>query len=55
MAPYHPVFLDGWSPDYPVTDDRDHVSPTAGTTAVAAEVSRTRGDEVRWISPAGKG
>ena len=44
MAPYHPVFLDGWSPDYPVTDDRD--GQTAGTSAIAAEGNRARGDEV---------
>ncbi|KAJ9583018.1 hypothetical protein L9F63_022634, partial [Diploptera punctata] len=45
VAPYHPVFLDGWSPDYPVTDDRDHGTPTAANTGVVAEGSRTRADE----------
>ncbi|KAJ8678806.1 hypothetical protein QAD02_014593 [Eretmocerus hayati] len=23
VPPYHPVFMDGWSPDYPVPDERD--------------------------------
>lgn len=22
MPPYHPIFMDGWSPDYPVSDNR---------------------------------
>lgn len=24
VPPYHPVFMDGWSPDYPIPDDRDN-------------------------------
>jgi hypothetical protein len=46
------VFLDGWSPDYPVADDRDHMSSGIGagvnTTAAAVptEGSRTRGEDV---------
>jgi len=50
VAPYHPVFLDGWSPDYPVADD--HMSSAVGagvnpTTAagVAREGTRTRGED----------
>jgi len=45
------VFLDGWSPDYPVADD--HMSSAIGagvnpTTAagVAREGTRTRGEDV---------
>ncbi|XP_069693024.1 epidermal growth factor receptor kinase substrate 8-like isoform X3 [Periplaneta americana] len=46
VAPYHPVFLDGWSPEYPVADEREHIGAGGtNTTAVAAEGSRTRGDE----------
>jgi len=49
VPPYHPVFLDGWSPEYPVADDRDHMS-SAGvnptTAAVTTEGTRTRGEDV---------
>lgn len=24
VPPYHPIFMDGWSPDYPIPDERDH-------------------------------
>nr|CAD7259480.1 unnamed protein product [Timema shepardi] len=27
VAPYHPVFLDGWSPDSPVMDEREPATP----------------------------
>nr|CAD7195678.1 unnamed protein product [Timema douglasi] len=40
VAPYHPVFLDGWSPDSPVMDEREPATP------VAADSSRGRGDDV---------
>lgn len=50
VAPYHPVFLDGWSPEYPVADERERMSSPVGaggtTTAVAAEGSRTRAEDV---------
>jgi hypothetical protein len=53
VAPYHPVFLDGWSPDYPVGDDRDHMSSAIGVgvntttaAAVTTEGTRTRGEDV---------
>ncbi|XP_059489417.1 epidermal growth factor receptor kinase substrate 8-like protein 2 isoform X3 [Neocloeon triangulifer] len=46
VAPYHPVFMDGWSPDYPVNDERD-VHHSALSSAVALEAKRTRGDEIR--------
>nr|CAD7590159.1 unnamed protein product [Timema genevievae] len=36
VAPYHPVFLDGWSPDSPVMDERESATP------VAADSSRGR-------------
>lgn len=51
VAPYHPVFLDGWSPDYPVGDDRDHMSSAIGVgvnttaAAVTTEGTRTRGED----------
>jgi hypothetical protein len=46
------VFLDGWSPEYPVADDRDHMSSAIGagvnptTAAVTTEGTRTRGEDV---------
>jgi hypothetical protein len=53
------VFLDGWSPEYPVADDRDHMSSVVGagvntttttttttTAAVTPEGTRTRGEDV---------
>ncbi|KAF7380745.1 hypothetical protein HZH66_014121 [Vespula vulgaris] len=24
VPPYHPIFTDGWSPEYPIPEDRDH-------------------------------
>lgn len=24
-APYHPIFMDGWSPDYQITDEPDSI------------------------------
>lgn len=46
VAPYHPVFLDGWSPDYPVADDRDLMSSNTTTAAaVTTEATRTRGED----------
>ncbi|XP_039298516.1 epidermal growth factor receptor kinase substrate 8 isoform X1 [Nilaparvata lugens] len=30
VAPYHPVFMDGWSPDYPISEDRDVLVPAEG-------------------------
>lgn len=38
VPPYHPVFLDGWSPEYPVAEGAG-VNPTAA--AVATEGART--------------
>lgn len=26
VPPYHPIFMDGWSPDYPVSDNRGSTS-----------------------------
>jgi len=41
------VFLDGWSPDYPVADDRDLMSSNTTTAAaVTTEATRTRGEDV---------
>ncbi|KDR08458.1 Epidermal growth factor receptor kinase substrate 8, partial [Zootermopsis nevadensis] len=51
VAPYHPVFLDGWSPEYPVADERERMSSPVGaggtTAAVAAEGSRSRAEDVK--------
>ena len=48
VTPYHPVFMDGWSPDYPVTDERElHTPMHPLSNAVALEAKRTRGDEIR--------
>lgn len=33
VAPYHPVFLDGWSPEYPVADERDAAGAPLGVAA----------------------
>jgi len=41
VPPYHPVFLDGWSPEYPVVEGTG-VNPTTA----AAEGARTRGEDV---------
>jgi len=32
VAPYHPIFMDGWSPEYPIPVSDDHLTnaPTAG-------------------------
>jgi hypothetical protein len=51
VAPYHPVFLDGWSPEYPVADEREHMTSAIGSggttaTAVATEGGRTRTEDV---------
>jgi len=40
VPPYHPVFLDGWSPEYPVADERDHMSAAIGPTAATTEGTR---------------
>jgi len=40
------VFLDGWSPDYPVTDDRDAIAATTTAAAMTTEGTRTRGEDV---------
>lgn len=38
--------MDGWSPDFPVTDERE-VHSSSLSNAVALEAKRTRGDEIR--------
>lgn len=40
VAPYHPLFMDGWSPEFPVLDDRDHVSSSV-------DAKRTHAEEIR--------
>uniref|UniRef100_A0A1B6CXT1 SH3 domain-containing protein n=1 Tax=Clastoptera arizonana TaxID=38151 RepID=A0A1B6CXT1_9HEMI len=45
VSPYHPLFMDGSSPDYPVLADREPVGMLG--PAVASEAKRTRGDEIR--------
>lgn len=40
MAPYHPLFMDGWSPEFPVLDEREHAS-------TSMEAKRTHAEEIR--------
>lgn len=46
VAPYHPVFLDGWSPDYPVTDEREYMSHQMRVQSPVDD-RRPRADEIR--------
>lgn len=48
MAPYHPIFMDGWSPEYPIPVSDEHTTnvPTAG--AVESKKSR---DEIKISNP----
>ncbi|XP_049844837.1 epidermal growth factor receptor kinase substrate 8-like protein 2 isoform X2 [Schistocerca gregaria] len=41
VAPYHPVFLDGWSPEYPVTDEH------SGPLSSSVEEKRTHPEDMR--------
>ncbi|XP_034240088.1 epidermal growth factor receptor kinase substrate 8-like isoform X2 [Thrips palmi] len=40
VAPYHPLFMDGWSPEFPVLDEREHAS-------TSMEAKRTHAEEIR--------
>ncbi|KAE8749059.1 hypothetical protein FOCC_FOCC004227 [Frankliniella occidentalis] len=40
VSPYHPLFMDGWSPEFPVLDDRDHASSSV-------DAKRTHAEEIR--------
>lgn len=40
VAPYHPLFMDGWSPEFPVLDERDHQSSTV-------DAKRSHAEEIR--------
>lgn len=48
MAPYHPIFMDGWSPEYPIPVSDDHLNnvPAAGVT----ESKKSR-DEIKNTNP----
>lgn len=49
VPPYHPVFMDGWSPAYPVLEERDdrrEMDAVLGST-VATVAKATRGQEIR--------
>lgn len=40
VAPYHPTFSDGWSPDYPISEERGVAELTAAAAAIAAQKAR---------------
>ncbi|XP_022160069.1 epidermal growth factor receptor kinase substrate 8-like [Myzus persicae] len=50
-APYHPIFMDGWSPEYPIPVSDDHLTnvPTAGV--IESKKSR---DEIKNSNPEGE-
>lgn len=48
MAPYHPIFMDGWSPEYPIPVSDDH--PTNVPAAGAVESKKSR-DEIKISNP----
>lgn len=45
MAPYHPIFMDGWSPEYPIPVSDDHLT-NAGNT----ESKKSR-EEIKHSNP----
>ncbi|XP_076306767.1 epidermal growth factor receptor kinase substrate 8-like isoform X2 [Tachypleus tridentatus] len=45
QASYHPVFTNGWAPEYPFSDDRERAGITAAAAASAAQ--RYRRDNLR--------
>lgn len=59
VPPYHPVFMDGWSPDYPVTEEIDDrrdlvlvgnsVTPTHGKPMRDDESPRQHEPEIRDV------
>ncbi|GAB6031637.1 hypothetical protein CHUAL_009397 [Chamberlinius hualienensis] len=40
VAPYHPTFRDGYSPEYPFNEDKERVLTTAKAAVVAAQKTR---------------
>uniref|UniRef100_A0A4D5R947 Epidermal growth factor receptor kinase substrate 8 n=1 Tax=Scolopendra viridis TaxID=118503 RepID=A0A4D5R947_SCOVI len=44
VSPYHPVFSNGWAPDYPFSEDRERAEITAVAAASAAQ--RARREEI---------
>lgn len=42
---YHPVFSDGWAPEYPFSEDRERAELTASAAATTAQ--KVRRDEIR--------
>lgn len=48
VAPYHPIFMDGWSPEYPIPVSDEHPSnvPAPGVT----ESKKSR-DEIKISNP----
>lgn len=45
MAPYHPIFMDGWSPEYPIPVSDDHLTNTG-----VAESKKSR-EEIKHTNP----
>lgn len=44
VAPYHPIFMDGWSPEYPIPVSVDHM--TNASVAGVSESKKSR-DEIK--------
>lgn len=40
MAPYHPIFMDGWSPEYPIPVSDDHLTNVPATGVHESKKSR---------------
>lgn len=45
VAPYHPTFRDGYSPEYPFSEERERAEKTASAAAAAALASRVQREE----------
>lgn len=44
VTPYHPIFMDGWSPDYPIQDELESVGALMNSSPAEGKKSR---DELR--------
>lgn len=47
-APYHPIFMDGWSPEYPIPVSDDHLINVPTTGPIESKKSR---DEIKNSNP----
>lgn len=48
VAPYHPIFMDGWSPEYPIPISDDHLSNVPVASVTESKKSR---DEIKNSNP----